>query len=178
MTHHGHSSWSIGVVVALAVVLLASAGSTWTSEQGEILLEDQFGKKDGPSRHRGGTVLLLYAEPPALRRMKAWELAILDGSHAPPRILRAVDARSVRGKKTEEEVCERLKKNVPQDVSILIDWAGDLTRAYALPEAEVSVTVLDPGGRACGTLAGPVSPELLGRALELISRVNDGGKCP
>ena len=111
--------------------------------------------------------------------MKAWELKVL--GEAPREgldVLRAVDARNVRGSRTEAEVNKRLQQGVPKEISILIDWNGDLAKTYALPKAEVTVTVLDPDGNSCGTATGPVAPEALARIVDQISRVRQKRGCP
>ena len=87
----------------------------------------------------------------------------------PVEILRVMDLREVRGKKSEAEVKERLLQRVPEEISILLDWEGAVAREYALPDAEISVTVVDAAGGGCGTIEGPVTAEALSRVLELLS---------
>jgi hypothetical protein len=167
---------AVAPAIALAAALLAPPASAASAP---VLLKDQFGRSDGPGLHRGRIVLLAYGQSLDLRRMKAWELKVLGGA---PRegldVLRAVDARNVRGSHTEAEVNARLQRGVPKEISILIDWNGDLAKAYALPEAEVVVAVIDPQGAPCGTTKGPVAPDALAGVLDLIARVRKKGSCP
>jgi hypothetical protein len=88
-----------------------------------------------------------------------------------------VTRRSVRHEKTEAEVNGRLQQVVPPDIAILVDWKGDLVRAYHLPDADVSITILDAKGRACGTVAGPVTRETLDLVRQRFLRARTAGTC-
>ncbi|HET6373848.1 MAG TPA: MMPL family transporter, partial [Candidatus Polarisedimenticolia bacterium] len=165
------------LVLALACAL--AAGPLFAAPPApDVVLKDQMGKPGGPGSHRGKIVLLLYGEPLALRRMKSWELKILEKAGPDLAVVRAIDARGVAGKKSETEVNERLRKGVPAEVSILVDWKGDLARRYGLPAAEISVTILDAHGASCGTAVGPVTQDALQPVLALISRTKETGACP
>ena len=144
----------------------------------QVLLKDQYGKADGPARHRGQTILLLYGKVEGLRRMKAWEEQIREKVPGALRVLRGLDARGARGQKTEAEVDERLQQSVPSSIAILIDWNGDFVRAYDLPDANVSATVLDPNGNACRTMAGSVTPGALEQIGQVLKHVREAGTCP
>jgi hypothetical protein len=144
----------------------------------DILLKDQFGKVDGPGQHRGHAVLLIYGKVAGMRRMKAWEERIRQNVPGALIVLRGLDARAARGEKTEAEVNERLQLNVPADISILVDWNGDFVRAYRLPDADVSTTVLDATGKACETVAGSVTPEALDQVRRVLAQVRETGACP
>ena len=93
-------------------------------------------------------------------------------------ILRGLDARSARGQKTETEVNERLQLNVPPEISLLVDWNGDLVRTYRLPDADVSVTVVDAKGHGCRSIAGPVNTETFEQMRALFVLVRKAGACP
>ncbi|HKF69117.1 MAG TPA: hypothetical protein VKB36_21380, partial [Vicinamibacterales bacterium] len=80
--------------------------------------------------------------------------------------------------KTEAEVNERLRLNVPADISILVDWNGDFVRAYRLPDADVSTTILDATGKACQTVAGSVTSEALDQVRRVLVQVRETGACP
>jgi hypothetical protein len=162
----------------LALVALLAAPPALAQEGPSLLLKDQHGRTDGPAAHRGRMVLLLVGQSSGLRKMKSWELKIIEGSGDHFDIVRVVDARGVRGRKTEAEVNARLRQGVPDEISILIDWNGEVARAYAMPAAEVVVTVLDPDGRSCGTTTGPVTPEGLRGLLKIVSHVKEKGSCP
>jgi predicted RND superfamily exporter protein len=162
-----------------ALLVLISIGFALAQEsQREILLKDQFGKVDGPGRHRGSAVLLIYGKVAGMRRMKTWEERIRRDAPGGLIVLRGLDARSARGEKTEAEVNERLQQNVPADISILVDWNGDFVRAYRLPAADVSTTVLDATGKACLTVAGSATQEALDRVRRVLRQVRETGACP
>ena len=161
-----------------ALLVLILMGSALAQEsQREILLKDQFGKADGPGRHRGSAVLLIYGKVAGMRRMKTWEERIRRDAPGGLIVLRGLDARSARGEKTEAEVNERLQQNVPADISILVDWDGDFVRAYRLPDADVSTTVLDATGKACLTVAGSATQETLDRVRRVLRQVGETGAC-
>jgi uncharacterized protein len=162
-----------------ALLVLISIGFALAEEsQREILLRDQFGKVDGPGRHRGHAVLLIFGKVAGMRRMKTWEERIRRDAPGGLIVLRGLDARSARGEKTEGEVNERLQQNVPADISILVDWNGDFVRAYRLPDADVSTTVLDATGKACLTVAGSATQEGLARVRRVLGQVRETGACP
>ena len=171
---------SSGALLALASITLGltSGGALAQEVSREVVLKDQFGKADGPGRHRGQAILLVYGKVDGMRRMKAWEDQVRDKALGALVVLRGLDARDLRAQKTEAEVDERLQQRVPSDIAILIDWNGDLVRAYGLPEADVSVTVIDAAGKACHTEPGPVKPETRDRIRQLLARVRETGACP
>jgi predicted RND superfamily exporter protein len=170
-----------GLLLALigAAAVLGSAPDVRAQEsKQEVLLKDQFGKADGPGRHLGQAVLLVYGKVDGMRRMKAWEARVRDQIPGSYFVLRGLDARPVRGQKTEAEVNERLQHNVPPEIALLIDWNGDLPRVYRLPDKDVSVTLLDAKGRRCQTVEGPVTAEALDQLRRLMAQVLRAGACP
>jgi len=66
---------------------------------------------------------------------------------------------------------------VPRDIAILVDWRGDLIRAYDLPDANVSTTILDAQGKACLTVSGAVTPEALEQVRQVLVRVRETRTC-
>lgn len=173
------ATW-LGALLALTAIaagLLMSGTALAQESRREILLKDQFGKVDGPGRHRGHAVLLIYGKVAGMRRMKAWEERIREKVPGNLVVLRGLDARGARGEKTEAEVNERLQQNVPSEIGILVDWNGDLVRAYDLPGADVSTTILDAKGKACHTAAGSVTPEALDRVRQILLHVLETGTC-
>jgi uncharacterized protein len=165
-------------LTAFGASLLVGTAALAEEAPRQVLLRDQYGKTDGPARHRGQTIVLLYGKVEGLRRMKAWEEQIRDKVPGALRVLRGLDARGARGQKTEAEVDERLQQSVPSSIAILIDWNGDFARTYDLPDASVSVTVLDPNGHACRTVAGSVTTEALEQIRQVLVHVREAGTCP
>jgi predicted RND superfamily exporter protein len=165
-------------VTTVVVLLLASHIAVAQEAAREVLLKDQFGHVDGPGRHRGQAVLLIFGKVEGMRRMKAWEDRIREQVPGGLVVLRGLDVRAARGQKTEAEVNERLQQNVPADIAILVDWTGALIRFYHLPDAEVSTTVLDAKGTACHTVAGAVTTEALETVRQVLAQVRDTGSCP
>jgi uncharacterized protein len=166
------------VLFGVAVVLVLATAVQAQETGNEILLKDQYGKVDGPGRHHGQTMLLIYGKVDGMRRMKTWEERIRKEIPGTLVVLRGLDARSARGQKTEAEVNERLQQNVPSDIALLIDWNGDLIRAYRLPDADVSVTIVDAKGRGCRSVGGPVNREVFDQVRLLFVQVRRSGACP
>ena len=166
------------VLIGAGMVLVMAGGAQAQETRHEVLLKDQFGKIDGPGRHHGQPVLLIYGTVDGMRRMKAWEERIRKQVPGTLVVLRGLDARPVRGQKTEAEVDARLQQTVPSDIALLVDWNGDLVHAYDLPPAAVSVTVLDATGKGCYTVGGPVTAETLDQVRQLLGRVRATGACP
>src|SRR5262245_52825704 len=113
-----------------------------------------------------------------MRRKQGWEERLRAKVPGTLVVLRGLDARQSQDKKTETEVNERLQLNVPKDIAILLDWKGDLVRAYGLPDASVSTTILDAQGKACHTASGPVTPEALEQVRKVLVRARETGACP
>jgi len=168
------------LMVLMSIVMTGVTTGTGLAEAAarDVLLKDQFGTLDGPARHRGEAVLLIYGKVDGMRRMKAWEDRIRKKIPDPLVVVRGLDARGVQGKKTEAEVNERLQQNVPPEISLLVDWNGDLVRAYDLPDAEVSATVIDAKGDACRTVAGSATAEAVEQLLSVLRRVRETRSCP
>lgn len=158
--------------VVRSTVALVCLGLTTVAVGEQILLEDQHGERYGPARFHGGTSLLFHGKPNELRKMKSWEVEILERIDRPVGVLRAIDARALEGKKSKREVAERLRKNVPKEVSILIDWTGRLAAAFALPDG-LSVTVLDPNGRACASVGGTAARDRADATSEILRRMEE-----
>lgn len=167
----------VPALAGVAIGLVVAGGAQAQETQRDILLKDQFGKTDGPGRHAGQTVVLIYGKVDGMRRMKAWEDGFRKQVLGSVVVLRGLDARSVRHEKTEAEVNERLQQVVPPDIAILVDWKGDFVRVYGLPDADVSITILDAKGTACHTAAGPVTRETLDLVRQLFLKVRTAGTC-
>lgn len=163
-------------IVALAIVPLLQTPSRAADAPA---LRDQYGDEDSLEAHRGQTILLLYGQPSGLRRMKAWEDSLTKGDDPGFIVLRGLDAREARGKKTEEEVRDRLQHSVPEEIRLLIDWEGALADLYDFPEDEkVAVIVIDSAGRSCGLHAGSASSEAVDEVRSVLARAVETGNCP
>jgi hypothetical protein len=166
------------LLFALVAATAVLGSATGVAAQAAVLLKDQYSRVDGPGRHLGQAMLLIYGKVDGMRRMKGWEDRIRQEIPGTLVILRGLDARSARGQKTETEVNERLQLNVPPEISLLIDWNGDLVRAYRLPDADVSVTIVDAKGHGCRSIAGPVNKETFEEMRLLFVQVRKAGTCP
>jgi predicted RND superfamily exporter protein len=165
---------------ALGVFLCFLAASGYSPALGAstVMLKDQYGRRDGIPLHRGAPLILIYGKPTNLRRMKSWETKLREKAGPSLQVLRALDARAVRGKKTEAEVNERLQGNVPKEIAILVDWNGALQESLALPDAEVSVALLDAHGVLCRAVAGTARDQTVAQMLDSLAEVREKGRCP
>ena len=169
---------SAALSLLLPACLFLAATRPAMAATADLILKDQYGREDGPAQHRGAPLLLLYGLPPDLRRMKTWEVQVRQQAGGELQVLRAVDARTVQGKKTEAQVNDRLKSSVPKEVSILVDWHGELARLLSLSDTELSASLLDPKGKICCTVVGPARDAPLAQVLETLALVRAKGSCP
>jgi len=164
------------VVLAVLAVALLAPGSP---AEEPLVLKDQFGEENGPAAYAGRNVVLIYGQPKALRRMKSWEVALEKAAGRQLEVLRAVDGTSVKETKTVEEAGARLRRAVPDDISILLDWDRLLGERYEIPtEGEVAVVLLDHAGVACTLETGPVEDAARDRVLERLATIDESGSCP
>ena len=163
---------------AAGIILVLFTASGYARAGTPLVLKDQFGRSDGVALHRGAPLILIYGKPADLRRMKAWEVKLREKTGSALQVLRALDARAVRGKKTEAEVNERLQRGVPQDIAILVDWNGDLGASYALSDTDVSVALFDARGIVCRQVAGSAREEAVAQLIDSLARVREQGRCP
>jgi hypothetical protein len=110
--------------------------------------------------------------------MKAWETRLVPEGSEVPGVLRVMDARELAGKRTDEEVRERLRQRVPEEISILVDWEGKIAQAYDLIPGEISATVLDAGGRVCAMEPVRVNDEAAARLRHVLDELAASGSCP
>jgi hydrophobe/amphiphile efflux-3 (HAE3) family protein len=166
------------LMAVAAACLIVQASRPLSAATSDLKLKDQYGREDGPALHRGAPLLLIYGRPPDLRRMKTWEVKVKEKAGKEIQVLRAVDARTVQGKKTEAQVNERLQSMVPKEIAILVDWNGELAKSLSLSGEEVSASLLDPKGKVCCTVVGPAQDAPLNQVLETLASVRAKGSCP
>ena len=86
-----------------------------------------------------GSEMCIRDRVEGMRRMKAWEDRLRKAVPGTLVVIRGLDARSAQGKRTEAEVNERLQRNVPDDIAILVDWKGDFVQS--LPDAAIDTHI-------------------------------------
>lgn len=115
-------------------------------------LRDQYGQTDSLEAHRGQVVLVTVVHARRLRKLKSWEKALrerLDEVH----YLRIADVPTGPPVKYED-VAEKLRKRVPEEVSILIDLEGRWAEALELDTSQPNLLIFDRSGRLVSSYRG------------------------
>jgi hypothetical protein len=97
-------------------------------------------------------VLVTVVHAKRLRKLKSWERALrerLDEVH----YLRIADV-PTDPPVTHEEVAEKLRKRVPEEVSILIDLERRWARALELDTSQPNLLIFDRSGRLVSSYRG------------------------
>lgn len=153
------SSKCLALLVAAAQALLPTS----------VALADQYGRKDRLEAYSGSAVVVIVVSAQRLRKLKRWEIAIRD-RYPTLRIVRIADVAVGDPPPTYEAVAERLRKRVPEEISVLIDmnriWAAELDLDTSRP----NLLVLDAEGSLRGTVRSRFSPESFAE----LSRTLDG----
>jgi len=100
------------------------------------------GREDSLRAHRGQVVLVTVVHATGLRKLKSWETALrerLEGVH----YIRIADV-PADPPLTHDEVAEKLRQRVPEEVSILIDLEGEWRKAFGLAAAALYLPQLLP----------------------------------
>jgi hypothetical protein len=107
-----------------------------------LKLRDQYGRQDSLEAHRGQVVLVTVVHAKRLRKLKSWEKALrerLEDVH----FVRIADV-PTDPPVTHQEVAEKLRERVPEDVSILID----------LDTSQPNLLIFDRSGRLVSSYRG------------------------
>jgi hypothetical protein len=153
------------LLVPLAVLLQVSASAL-------PLLEDQFGKPDGPSRHPGGLVVLICGAPNKLRQMKGWEDGLKPKLGPEVDFLRVVDGRHIT-RSQQEEAKATLRKKVSPQISILLDWEGRYWEALNLEPGTVELAFFSHGNPLPYRSSGRWSPTTGATVLQQLEHFRD-----
>ena len=149
------------------VLLIAVAASTLP------LLEDQFGRQDGPALHPEGLVILICGAPNKLRQMKSWEEGLQPRLNREALFLRLVDGREIAPQQREQAKAT-LREKVPPEIAILLDWEGRYWKALQLEPGTVELTFFSGGQALSYRISGRFHPAAATSLVERLGKVGGG----
>jgi hypothetical protein len=117
-----------------------------------LRLRDQFGREDSLAAHRDHVVLVSVVHAKRLRKLKSWEKALrrrLERVH----YIRIADVPS-DPPVTHEEVAEKLRERVPEEISVLIDLERRWATTLELETDQPNLLVFDRRGRLVSSYRG------------------------
>ena len=118
----------------------------------ELRLRDQRGQEDSLGSHRGRVVLVTVVHAKRLRKLKGWEAALrerLDGVD----YIRIADV-PADPPVTHDQVAEKLRERVPEDVSVLIDLERKWALSLELDTDQPNLLIFDREGRLVSSYRG------------------------
>ncbi|MGD8896062.1 MAG: hypothetical protein PVJ73_08515 [Acidobacteriota bacterium] len=118
----------------------------------DLELHDQYGREDSLRTHRGQVVLVTVVHAKRLRKLQSWEKALrerLEGVH----YMRVADV-PADPPVTHDEVAEKLRQRVPEEVSILIDLERRWALSLDLDTGQPNLLIFDRRGRLVSSYRG------------------------
>lgn len=131
-------------MTSLCVGLVALALAATPSSVDELQLKDQLGRADSLAAHRGEVVVAFVVTARRLRRIKAWEQA-LRAQYDDVHYLRVADVPDT-GSATYEDIAEKLRRRVPEEVSTLIDLDRAWATTFELDTTQPNLLIFDSKG--------------------------------
>lgn len=138
-----------------AVLLIACAvAPIWpvTAAAAPPALPDQLGAEHGVADFAGETLLVIVVTARKAKHIGRWEQALRD-DYPELRSLRVADVPDDPNADFEQ-VAAKLRKRVPENVSILIDMENQWARAYELDTEEPCLLLLDAEHNLITTFRG------------------------
>jgi hypothetical protein len=136
------------VVLAGVLLVLCSVDAG----AGVPALKDQFGDPGGLDSQPAGVQVAIVVTAKRLRRIKPWEQALREVNKSVP-LLRVADI--PRNSPAEfETVAAKLRKRLPEDVTVLIDLDGVWARQFDLDVLVPNLLIFDPHGMLVATHSG------------------------
>jgi len=120
-------------------------------------LLDQYGVPDSLEAHGEQVRVVIVVSAKRLRRLKPWEEALWTDYPDLP-IVRVADIPRT-APTTYEEVAAKLRKRLPEDVSVLIDLDGVWAERFDLDVSVPNLLIFAPDGTLVATHAGMYSPK-------------------
>lgn len=138
-------------VVLLSLLLLTATG-TGSADITALVLRDQYGHAGGLADDVAGLQVAIVVSAKRLRRLKPWEEAIRKIDADVP-VIRVADV--PRSPPAEYDVvAEKLKKRLPEDLSVLIDLDGVWSDTFDLDASVPNVLIFDGTGNLLARHAG------------------------
>lgn len=145
---------SPGLGAVLIAILLAAPAE---ADIAELTLRDQRGIEGGLSTAAPSLQLAIVVSAKRLRRIKPWERALREHDSGLP-LIRVADV--PRTAPTDfETVADRLRRRLPEEVTVLIDLDGVWTTTYELDSSVPNILIFDGGGQLLARHAGMFSAE-------------------
>jgi hypothetical protein len=128
-------------------------------------LRDQNGRTEPVAAHLGRPQAVFVVSVRRLRRVREWQKE-LDRRVEGVGFLRVADVPPEPSQPPPrfEDVAEKLRKRVPEEVPVLIDLERRFARRLDLDTREVNVLVFDASGGLVGRLRGRATPEAVEEA--------------
>lgn len=140
------------LILALTLNASLPAEARSVGPLADLVLRDQRGREDSLRNHQGQVVLVEVIDARRLRRLKSWEETLrerVDGFHA----MRIADVPR-DPPVTHDEVADKLRERVPEDVPVLIDLEGEWARSLELETSQPNILVFDREGRLVSSYRG------------------------
>ena len=154
------------VIFGQAVELTPSIAVT---ELSELKLLDQYGDEDSLAAHRGHIVVVMVVTAKRLRNIKPWEADLrkqVDGVE----YLRITDVPE-EPPGDVEQVAEKLRERVPDDVPVLIDMERRWATTLGLDTDRPNLLLIDARGRLVATFRGRYTPQLAVDVIEALKKI-------
>ena len=123
-----------------------------------LRLTDQHGAEDSLEAHRGSVVVVVVVDARRLRTIKAWERDLRERFEA-LEVLRIAEVPTDTAT-TLERVAAKLREQVPEGVSVLIDLESRWARELELDTSRPNLLLVDADGRLRAIHAGRHEPGL------------------
>ena len=134
---------SAGLLLALGAGADGAIDSAVDIES--LALKDQYGVVGGLDSTAGELQIAIVVSAKRLRRIKPWEQAIRNFNDD-LQLIRVADI--PRSAPTEfSSVAAKLKKRLPEDLSVLVDLEGIWVNAFALDSSVPNILVFDGNGQ-------------------------------
>ncbi len=138
----------------LALALLAAA----SGDPGRLRLADQFGGEDSLANHRGEVVVLILVSVRKLSSIRRWQQGLAE-AHPGASFLRVADVPD-DPPADPERVAAMLRKRVPAEVPVLMDFERSWAKSLALDTTQPNVLLFARDGSLAARYRGRWNPEL------------------
>lgn len=157
------------VVIFILQVAGANAENTIGGKAPEFTLQDQYDKTASLKQYEGRIVVLIASDKEGKAQNAAWTKTIKE---------KYADRVVVQGVADVSSVPFFLKGKIRNDFkkdpdSILLDWQGEVFKAYDLTKGVSNVILIDKDGMIRHRSPGPASPEAVQELYKKIDALNN-----
>ena len=156
------------IVLTLLACIVEGGQSLINDKAPELMLQDQYGKTVSLRQYEGRVVVLIASDKEGSAQNAAWTKAIRD---------KYADHVVVQGIADVSSVPFFLKGKIRSDFkkdgdSILMDWKGEVFKAYGPTKGVSNVILIDKNGMIRYRTSGPASPEAVQELFKQIDALN------